>query len=224
LLIQDGNPLQPARQLLVVGVAKDGKYRSLGEEPRAFIYVPFAQQYSAEVYVVVRRAGADSAIPAIRALLQQIDPDLPITMAAPLDEATAIGLLPQRVAMWIGGGFGFVGLLLACIGIYGITAFNVTQRRREIGVRVALGATRERVLRLVIGQAMRMSVVGLVVGLGAAAVATQLLASLLYGIRPLDPVSFAMGAGLFCTLALLASWIPARRAASVNPIDALRTE
>jgi len=224
LLVQDGGRLEPARQLLVVGVAKDGKYRSLGEEPRAFIYVPFAQHYTAEVNLIARRSGSDSTVPGIRALLQQMDPKLPITTAAPLEEATAVGLLPQRVALWIAGGFGTVGLALACIGIYGITAFNVTQRRREIGVRVALGATRERVLALVVRQAMGMALVGLAVGLALAGAATQLLTSLLYGIKPLDPTSFATGAALLCAFALFASWIPARRAASVNPIDALRSE
>jgi putative ABC transport system permease protein len=153
-----------------------------------------------------------------------MEPNLPITGAATLEEATSFGLLPQRVAVWVAGGFGVVGLLLACIGIYGITAFTVMQRRREIGVRVALGATRDGVLRLVVGQAMRMAWLGVLLGLTAAAAVTQLLASLLYGIRPLDPASFSLGAALFTVLALVASWLPARRAASVNPVDALRSE
>lgn len=224
VLLQDFNPFDPIRELHVVGVAKDGKYRSLGEEPVAFIYVPLSQQYAAELNLVARRAGPDSVIPAIRDLLRQMEPNLPITMAGTLEEMTTLGLLPQRVAAWVAGSFGFVGLLLACIGIYGITAFTVTQRTREIGVRVALGAARRDVLRLVIGQSMRMSTVGALIGLLLAAGATQLLVSLLYGVRPLDPVSFGAAAAIFCALALAASWLPARRAASVNPVEALRTE
>jgi predicted permease len=224
LLLDEAEPTQPSRELHVVGIAKDTKYRSLGEEPTAFIYVPLAQRFISELSLVARRAGGVSTIPAIRSLLRETEPNLPITSATSLEEATSLGLLPQRVAVWMAGGFGLVGLLLAAVGIYGITAFNVTQRRKEIGLRVALGATREGVLRLVVGQAMRMAALGIVIGLAAAAGATHLLASLLYGIRPLDPASFSLGAVVFGVLALVASWLPARRAASVNPVEALRSE
>jgi predicted permease len=224
LRVDDFGPARESRELHVVGVARDAKYRSLGEEPMSFVYVPLAQRFMSELTLVARRAGGESVVPAIRSLLRQMEPNLPITGAATLEEATSFGLLPQRVAVWVAGGFGVVGLLLACIGIYGITAFTVMQRRREIGVRVALGATRDGVLRLVVGQAMRMAWLGVLLGLTAAAAVTQLLASLLYGIRPLDPASFSLGAALFTVLALVASWLPARRAASVNPVDALRSE
>jgi predicted permease len=223
-LLQEIEPGQSPRELVVVGVARDAKYRSLGKDPVSFIYVPLAQQFSSDLWLVARRAGEDSTIPAVRSMLRDTEPHLPITAATSLEQATSLGLLPQRVAVWIAGAFGGVGLLLACIGIYGITAFTVTQRTREIGVRVALGATRQAVVHLVVGQAMRMAAVGLMIGLAAAAALTQLLASLLYGIQPLDPPSFAIGAGVFTTLALLAAWLPARRAASVNPVDALRSE
>jgi predicted permease len=224
VLLQQAGRGEPPRELQVVGVARDAKYRSLGEEPRSFIYVPLAQQFDSELWLIARRAGSESAIPAVRSLLRQMEPNLPMTVASSLDEATSLGLLPHRVAIWIAGGFGVVGLLLACIGIYGITAFTVTQRTREIGVRVALGATRQRVLRLVVGQSMRMATLGLLLGLGAAAALTQLLTSWLYGIQSIDPPSFAVGATVFAVLALIASWLPARRAASVSPIDALRSE
>jgi predicted permease len=211
------------RILTVVGLARNAKYRSLGEEPRAFIYVPLAQNYRADLSLVVktdgRRMGSD-----VRSVVRQINPNLPIVHSATLAETTAVGLLPHRLVAAIAGSFGFVGLLLAAIGIYGITAYNVTQRTREIGVRVALGAARRDVLSLVIGQAMRMSVVGAAIGLLLAAAATRLLVSLLYGVQPIDPVSFGAGAALFAALALAASWMPARRAASLNPVEALRAE
>lgn len=211
------------RILTVVGVARNAKYRSLGEEPRAFIYVPLAQNYRADLSLVVKTDGRRVASD-VRSVLRQIDPNLPIVHSATLAETTAVGLLPHRLVAAIAGTFGFVGLLLAAIGIYGITAYNVTQRTREIGVRVALGAARRDVLSLVIGQAMRMSVVGAAIGLLLAAAATRLLVSLLYGVQPIDPVSFGAGAALFAGLALVASWMPAKRAASLNPVEALRTE
>jgi predicted permease len=211
------------RTLTVVGIARDGKYRWLGEGPQAFIYVPLAQNYFAELALIVktdgRRITAD-----VRAAVRQVNPRLPIVHAATLEETTAVGLLPHRLAGGVAGAFGLLGLFLAAIGIYGITAHNVTQRTKEIGVRVALGAARPDVVRLVLGQAMRMSILGAAIGLLLAGGATQVLASLLFGVRPLDPVSFASGAAIFCALALTASWFPARRAASVNPVEALRTE
>jgi predicted permease len=222
-LVQQRLPDDPVRELHVVGVARDGKYRSLGEAPRAFIYVPLAQQYTGDLSLLVRTDGA-SALADVRALLRNLDPNLPIVGARSLEAATETGLLPQRLAAVLAASFGFVGLLLASIGIYGITAFSVTQRTREIGVRVALGATARTVQRLVVGQAMRMAVIGVGVGLAAAAGATRLLGGMLYGIAPLDPVSFGTGAALFCGLALAASWLPARGAASLNPVEALRTE
>lgn len=221
-LAHEVEPDQPARTLHVVGVARDGKYRSLGEAPRPFIYVPHAQHYAAEMFLLARGDGSRRLVPDLTAIVRQLDRDLPTTVAGPLADVTAIGLMPHRLAASVAGAFGVVGLLLAGIGIYGITAFNVSQRRREIGVRVALGATRDRVLRLVVGQSMRMVGLGVCVGLAAAAGATQVLGSLLYGIRPLDPLSFALGAGLFIALAAIASSLPARRAASMNPVEALR--
>jgi predicted permease len=223
ILLQDAIAGRPPRELHVVGVTEDGKYRSLGEEPRAFVYVPHAQQYTGDLALLVRR-GDGSALPEVRAAIRQVDPYLPLTHASTLEDATAIGLLPQRLAAAVAGGFGFVGLLLASMGIYGITAFSVTQRTREIGVRMALGATRSGVVRLVVGQSMRMAMPGVVIGLAVAAGAAQLLRGLLYGIAALDPVSFGGGAALFCALALAASWWPARRAAALSPAEALRTD
>ena len=211
------------RVLQIVGVARNGKYRSLGEDPRAYIYVPLAQNYRANVAALVKTDGRRVA-PDVSRIVRRINPNLPIVHSATLAETTAVGLLPHRLAAGIAGAFGLVGLVLAAIGIYGITAYNVMQRRREIGVRMALGAARRDVLQLVIGQSMRMSATGAAIGLLLAAGATRLLVSLLYGVQPIDMVSFATGAGLFCGLALAASWMPARRAAAVNPVDALRTE
>ncbi|MGH9347580.1 MAG: ABC transporter permease [Vicinamibacterales bacterium] len=212
------------RIVQIVGVARDGKYRWLGEEPRAYIYVPLAQHDWASVTLLVKTEGGRRVASEVREVVRQIDPNLPIVHSATLAETTAIGLLPHRLAGGTAGAFGLVGLVLATIGVYGITAYNVTQRTREIGVRVALGAARPDVLRLVIGQAIRMSATGAIIGLLLAAAATRLLVGLLYGVAPLDAVAFGSGAALFAGLSLAASWWPAHRAASLNPVDALRTE
>jgi predicted permease len=207
----------------IVGVAGDAKYRSIGEPPRPFIYVPLAQQFMGEMWLVARATGPNP-IPAMRDLILRRDPDLPLTQAGTLDELTAFALLPHRAAAWIAGAVGVIGLLLACIGVYGITAHSVTQRAREIGIRVALGALRSRVLAMVVRQAMLLAAAGAALGLTAAAFATQLLTAYLYGLEPLDPVSFAGGALLLAVLALAASLVPACRAALVDPVTALRSE
>jgi macrolide transport system ATP-binding/permease protein len=141
-----------------------------------------------------------------------------------LTALTAIVLLPHRLASWLAAGVALIGAFLAAIGIYGLAAYNVTQRTREIGVRMALGALRVQVMRLILTGAATPVVIGAFAGLLAASLATRLLAGMLYGVQPLDPLSFIGGAVIFMTVAGLASLVPARRAASVNPVDALRAE
>jgi putative ABC transport system permease protein len=211
------------RPLQVIGVARDAKYRTIGEEPTSFIYVPAAQRYESIMWILIRSRGP-SVIPQVRALVRELNPSLPILTAATLADMTAFGLFPQRVAAWLAGVVGIIGMLLTALGVYGLSAYNVSQRAREIGIRVALGAIRVRVVRLVVGQAMLPTVIGTMFGLIAAAVVTRLLAGMLYDIRPLDPISFAGGAIALVALTLVASFIPARRAASVNPVEVLRAE
>jgi predicted permease len=221
-LVQGLGPGQQ-RTLQVVGVARDMKYRSLGEDPRPFIYVPMAQQFQARQYVMVRTAG-DSAIPRLRSLLRQMDPNLPIVQVSTLADAAALGLLPSQLAATVATSVGVIGLLLSALGIYGIIAYTVARRRREIGVRMALGATARTVIALVGRQVLAVAGGGALIGLLLGAGAAQLLRVLLYGITPLDPLSFAGAALLFLLVALAASALPARRAVAVNPVDALRSE
>ena len=220
---QTGPPPSRERLLQVVGVARDGKYRTLGEEPRAFVYVPAAQLYNSEFWILARTSGP-TALAAMQATVRDLDPNLPILQAASLADVMAFGLLPQRIAAWIAGSVGAVALMLAMIGVYGLTAHSVAQRRREIGIRMALGAMRGQVLRMTVRRSMLLTAAGSVVGLGLAAAVAQLLTGLLYGVSPVDPISFAGAAILLCTVALVASVIPARRAATVNPVEALRAE
>jgi len=216
-------PPNARRPLQIVGVARDAKYRSLGEQPRPFIYVPLAQHYNSELWLMMRTSGP-SAIPALRALLRDMDPNLPLVQATTLEDATAFGLLPSRIAAWLAGMVGIIGVLLAALGIYGLTAYSVSQRTREIGVRVALGASRIGILRMVLRQATAITGAGLLLGLALALLATRLLTSLLFGVAPIDPMSFAGGAALLTALALLAALIPATRATRVNPMLSLRAE
>jgi hypothetical protein len=178
------------RPLDIVGVARNAKYRSIGESPRAFIYVPLAQQFMSNVTFYARRSSQGSRINELRRAVVAFDPNLPVVHTQTLEEATAIGLLPQRLAAWIAGGVGTIGLLLAAFGLYGLTAFSVEQRTREIAIRMALGASREGVLWLVVRQAGRLALIGAVVGVLLAVGFSLLLSSLLIGIEPIDPLAF----------------------------------
>jgi putative ABC transport system permease protein len=153
-----------------------------------------------------------------------MNPRLPIVDAMPLSDLTSIGLVPQRIAASVAATLGIVGLLLAAFGIYGVTSYAVARRTREIGIRVALGAERSTVLALVVGQGLRLTLVGIAIGCAAAAVGAQVVRNLLLGVSALDPATFAGAAALFVVVAIAASYLPARRAATVDPMVALRAE
>jgi ABC-type antimicrobial peptide transport system permease subunit len=208
----------------VVGVASNAKLVSLNAEPGPFIYVPFAQQDMSRVNVVVRTTDGRTVIPQIRQLVNAMNPHLPVTEAMPLAQITALGVIPQRIAAAVAGSLGIVGLLLAGVGIYGVTAYAVSRRTREIGIRMALGADKRRVMRLVLGQSLVLSGIGVAAGVFLAAVGSRLLESLLLGLRGLDPITFLTACALFVLMTLAASFVPALRAMRVNPVDALRSE
>jgi predicted permease len=212
------------RTLEIVGVARNAKYRSIGESPRNFIYVPMAQQFMSEVNFYVRRSPGGSRIADLRKTVGNFDPNLPVIHAQTLQDATALGLLPQRLAAWIAGSVGTVGLLLAALGLYGLTAFSVAQRTREIAVRMALGATREAVLSLILRQSGRLALIGCLAGLALAIAVSQLLGNLLVGIGAIDPLAFGVATLVLTAVLMAASWAPARRAAKMDPMRALRAE
>jgi predicted permease len=207
----------------IIGVVRDAKYRTIGEGPTPFFYVPAAQRYESTTWILMRPTGP-SLLPQVRALVRAMDPNLPLLQAGPLTDMTAFTLFPQRVAAWLAAFVGTIGLLLAALGVYGLTAYNVSQRRREIGIRVALGAVRAQVLRSIVGHGIFLAVVGTVLGLASAALVTRVLEGMLYDIRPLDPVSFAGAALVLVAFALVASAIPAQRAAAIDPAETLRAE
>jgi predicted permease len=211
-------------ELTVVGVAADAKLVTLGGAAEPYIYVPMSQQSMSRISLLVRTEGSRSSIPQVRALLREMQPTLPITEAMPLGDITAIGLVPQRIAASVAGSLGLIGLLLAAIGIYGVTAYSVSRRTREIGIRIALGADRGRVLRLVLRQGVVLAAIGVAIGIVLAGLGSTFLESLLFGVRGLDPLTFGAACVLFALVTLVASYLPARRAASVDPMVALRTE
>jgi ABC-type antimicrobial peptide transport system permease subunit len=206
-------------------VLADGKYESYTEAQQAVLYLPLDQRPASSGMLHVRgRMEPTATLAAVRRELAILDPNMALEQAMPLAQLIGLTLFPQRMAAMAMGTFGLVGLLLAAIGIYGLLAFHVGSRTREIGIRMALGAPVGDVIRLVLRYSLRLTLVGTAVGLLAAFAATRLLASLLYGVTPLDPLTFALAALLLVLTALLASYVPARRAARVDPTVALRAE
>jgi macrolide transport system ATP-binding/permease protein len=218
-----GGPGDPFWQ--VIGVAADGKYNSLGEKPMPAFYRPLLRDYSTNVSLVARTTGNPQAtLTALRREVQQLDPTLPLYDVKTLTEHMQVPLFPARMAAVVLGSFGLLALILAAIGIYGVMSYVVAGRTREIGVRMALGASARDVLRLIVGQGMMLAVIGLGVGLVVAFAAARLLTSLLYGVSPADPLTFAAITTLLALVALLACYVPARRATKVDPMVALRYE
>jgi predicted permease len=209
----------------VVGVAKNGKYWSLGESPQPFIYFPMERDCCSSAALVARTSGdAQTLIRAIRQEVQRLDASLPVFDVKTMDEHMRLSLFPLRTGAWIAGGFALVALTLAALGLYGLMAYSVSQRTREIGIRMALGARRKDVLGLVLKQGMRLALVGLCIGLAAAFAATRLMSAVLYGVSPTDAVTFALVSSLLAAAVLMACFIPARRATKVDPMVALRYE
>jgi putative ABC transport system permease protein len=210
--------------LTVVGIARNAKYRSLGEDPRNFVYVPLAQRYMTRMTLLARTTSDAAVATPIRQLVADLEPALPILDQRSMLEQAATSLFPQRIALWVAGSLGVVALLLALLGIYGVTAYGVVQRSREIGIRLALGAQRGNVLGLVLRQGLILAGIGVGIGMLAAFGVTRLLRVLLYGVPATDIVAFGGAAVVLVVAAVLASWVPARRAAAVDPVVALRAE
>jgi predicted permease len=212
-------------RITVVGLARDPKYSSLTEATPPFVYFPLAQQFRSHLSLMIRTSSDPRALaPAVHDLVRSIDPGLPRPTMITLPDAMGLGLLPQRVAALVTGVLGAVGLLLATVGLYGIIAYSVSRRTKEIGIRLALGARSVDVLRMIVREGMRLTAVGMAIGLALAFAVTRVIARFLFGVSPLDAVTFVGMAAVFIAFALLASWLPARRAAAANPMVALRSD
>jgi predicted permease len=208
----------------VVGVAQDGKYRSLGEDPQPHFYQPFAQRYEPDMVLVARAAtDARSALDALIREAHALDPELPIE-ASTMEEHLGLAVLPQRIGSAVLTSFGAITALLAALGLYGVMSYVVSQRTREIGIRMALGARGRDVRLLVLRRALAVTLAGLALGLAGALAAARLLGAFLVNVSPSDPVTLLSVTAFFAAVAVLASWLPARRAAAVDPVRALRWE
>jgi predicted permease len=214
---------KPAHE--VVGVVRDYKVRQLGEAPRPYLHFAWRQQQSRYTTVVARTSGpAAAAVASLRQAVLGLEPTVVFSEEGTASDLVHLTLGPTRMAALLLGAFGALALLLAAVGLYGVVAYTVEQRTREMGLRMALGARMGDVLRLVLGQGMRLAVVGIVVGGLAAAALARVLSALLYGVSALDPLAYGGAVVLLLAVAFAANWVPARRAARINPMVALRGE
>ncbi len=209
----------------IVGVARDTKYNTLGEAPLPYFYLPHGQHPSTEMSLLANTyADPRALLGAVRGEIRALDRDLPVSNAQTLNENLGGALLLPRLGAALLGVFGLLALLLASVGLFGVMSYSVSRRTREIGIRLALGAQTSDVLKLVLVESLGLVLSGVVLGLIIAFAITRVLASLLYGVSPVDPVTFAGVVTLLVAVAMLASYIPARRASKVDPMVALRYE
>jgi putative ABC transport system permease protein len=209
----------------VIGVVGDVKHAGLDGEVRAMTYWPYLRSAYGTMTIAVRTAGqAHGVVNAIAGIVGQMDPDLVVANVRTMDEVVADSVAERRLTMLLLTIFAAAALLLAAVGIYGVIAYSVTQRTQEIGIRMALGARHRDVLRMVVGQAMTLSAVGILIGGAGAFLLTRLMTKLLFNVTPGDPLTFVAVAALLGGVAAIASYVPGRRATRVDPVIALRAE
>jgi len=211
----------------IVGVCADAKYESLRRSVAPTAYMPYTQRgggLTEPNFAVATNLSGESLLPSLRAAVAGVDRNLPLLDVRTQDEQIAASLRRERIFADLTGGFGILALILASIGIYGIMAWSVSRRTSEIGIRMALGAQPRRVLQMVLGEASWMVAAGVAVGLAAAIGLGRIIAAMLYGLKPWDPPTLVLSSTLLIFIALASSWIPARRAAGVDPMKALRHE
>jgi len=183
----------------------------------------FAQQGGGAFSLLVKsRPGAVSPAAALKALVRELDPSLPIASNTPYPAIIGLSLIPNRIALGLALLFGGTGLVLAAVGLYGVLSYTVSRRRREMGIRMALGASAHNVRNLILGDGMRMAAIGLLLGFGVAGLVSRLLRSFLFGVSPLDPVTYGAITVILGSVALAACLVPVRRALSTEPLEVLR--
>jgi predicted permease len=210
----------------IVGICGDTRYMNLREEPPPQFFIPYVQQ--SEVggldYEIHTKLPPETISPLLQRVVSQVDPDLPLSYVRTQQQQIDADLQQERIFVTLTSGFGLLALALACVGIYGIMAYSVANRKSEIGIRMALGAQPGQVRGMILRESTVLAAAGIVVGVGASLMLTRLVKSMLYGIQPWDPPTMLGGVVVLVAVALAASWIPARRAARVQPMDALRHE
>jgi putative ABC transport system permease protein len=209
----------------VVGIVGDVKQRALGEENLPTVYVPHAQFSAQSMDVLLRTAVSPlSLLPSVEQVVHGLDPELPVARPRPLEDVVARSVSRPRFYMLLLGAFAATALFLAALGIFGVMSYAVVQRSREIGIRLALGAEPADVMKMVLGQALPLVAIGVGAGLTGAVALSRALSSLLFNLSPTDPGTLGGVAVLLAAVALLASYLPARRATRVDPLVALRSE
>jgi predicted permease len=208
----------------IIGICADTRYADMKTDVPPLHFDLYRQKpdVGGVTYIVRTQLPAENITPALRRVVQQIDPDLPITTIRTQEQQIAATMQQERMFASLTAGFGILALALACVGIYGIMAYTVSQRTNEIGIRLALGAARSCIRAMVLREAGWMAVTGVVIGLAAAFALMRLVRSMLYGLKPGDPTSLTASALLLLAMALIAAWIPALRASRVEPMEALR--
>jgi predicted permease len=209
----------------VVGVAANGKYRRLVYDPASLVLYPMMQRYDSEVIIHVRTSGDPQAMAsAVEQTVHDLNPDLPLYNVTTLKQNMRMGNVFERIAVVFASSFGLLALVLAAVGIYGVVAYTTRQRTHEIGIRIALGASKADVFRQVLRQGFRLTLAGLAVGLAASLFLTRYLRGMLFGVGSVDWLTLLTVSVVLILAALAACYVPARRAASVDPMQALRTE
>jgi putative ABC transport system permease protein len=209
----------------IVGVVGDVRSRSVTTEPRAEVYVPLAHTGVNTMMIHVRgRRGAAPLFEQLRAQVLALDANLPLASVETVSEAVGRAVAPTRFFLSLVGGFALMALLLAAVGLYGVVSYHVAQRTREIGLRMALGAQPRRIVRSMVGEAMRPTTIGILIGLAAALAVGSALESLLFQVHSRDPLTLLLAPALLVPVVGLASLVPAWRAARVDPVTALREE
>jgi predicted permease len=211
----------------IIGICGDAKYDHLRKNPEPTYYAPYWQNkngLSQATFALATRLDAKTLAPSLRQAVQSVDRNLPLLDIRTQEEQIAASMQHERIFADLTAAFGVLALILACIGIYGIMAWMVSRRMQEIGIRIALGARSEQVQGMVLREAAWMTLLGVAAGVCGALALGRVVASLLYGLKPWDPATFAVSATVLVLVALAAGWVPARRAAGVDPIRALRHE
>jgi putative ABC transport system permease protein len=226
--LYNGPPPGPGKEpewMTVVGVVGHVKNYGVDQPSRVEMYLPESQSPSGSGSLVVRsHTDAAALTTEIRYAMRSLDPDIPLYEVRPLEDIVGENNAPRRVSVILIGSFAGLALLLAGVGVFGVMAYVVTQRRQEIGIRMAMGADQKNILRMVLRQGLRLAIVGIVFGLLGAVALTRLISGLLFEVRLLDGETFVLGAAVLSLVALLACYLPARRATRIDPLTALRYE
>jgi predicted permease len=220
-----GYGIKPGDEVEIVGVVADARFASLRDPAPPTLYLPYRQYSQHRMTFAVRTAGDSVAVvPAIRRVGEAIDPNVPIHEVRTQEAQIDATVRQERLFAYVASGFALLAVVLASLGIYGTLGYSVARRTAEIGLRMALGADRQAVVRMVLRESLVPVVIGLVVGLGTAAATTRFLESMLFGLTPNDRTTVLLATAALVASALIAAWLPSRRASAVDPMTALRSE